>query len=97
MYISLNFFHQFKIHIYALTWQGLQGEDPKGGGVQGVRTPLKNQKKYIVFLSITGPVSPKNPKLPSKHLMLDHHRHASEIPFKWRFACGPMMACYNGI
>ena len=26
--------------------------------------------------------------------MLDHHRHASETPFKWRFAGGPMMACW---
>ena len=25
--------------------------------------------------------------------MLGHHRHASETPFKWRFAGEPMMAC----
>ena len=25
-------------------------------------------------------------------LKADHHRPASEMPFKWRFACGPMMA-----
>ena len=24
--------------------------------------------------------------------MLGHHRHASETPFQWRFAGGPMMA-----
>ena len=24
--------------------------------------------------------------------MLGHHRHASETPFKWRFAGGPMFA-----
>ena len=24
--------------------------------------------------------------------MLGHHRRTSETPFKWRFACGPMMA-----
>ena len=24
--------------------------------------------------------------------MLDHHWHASETPFKWRFTDGPMMA-----
>ena len=24
--------------------------------------------------------------------MFGHHRHASETPFKWRFAGGPMMA-----
>ena len=29
--------------------------------------------------------------------MSGHHKHASEAPFKWRFAGGPMMAhllCY---
>ena len=29
--------------------------------------------------------------------MLGHHQHASETPFKWRFAGGPMIArlkCY---
>ena len=25
--------------------------------------------------------------------MLGNHQHASEMPFKWRFAGGPMMAC----
>ena len=29
--------------------------------------------------------------------MLGHHRPASETPFKWRFACGPMMAYFIGI
>ena len=24
--------------------------------------------------------------------MLGHHRHTSEMPFKWRFAGGPMLA-----
>ena len=24
--------------------------------------------------------------------MLGHHQHASETPFKWRYAGGPMMA-----
>ena len=36
-------------------------------------------------------------KLPSQHSMSGHHRHASETPFKWRFAGGSMMArlwCY---
>ena len=35
------------------------------------------------------PPPPKIIKLPSLHSMLEHHRSASETPFKWRFAfCG---------
>ena len=30
-------------------------------------------------------------KLPSQHSMLGHHRPASETPFKWGFAVGPMI------
>ena len=30
--------------------------------------------------------------LPSQHSMVGHYRHASETPFQWRFAGGPMMA-----
>ena len=29
--------------------------------------------------------------------MLGHYRHASETPFKWRFAGGPMMVAYSAI
>ena len=29
--------------------------------------------------------------------MLGHHGPASETPYKWRFAGGPMMAPYSGI
>ena len=29
--------------------------------------------------------------------MSGHHRHASEAPFKWRYAGGPMMARLSGI
>ena len=29
--------------------------------------------------------------------MLDHHRHASEKPFEWRFACGQMMPSFSAI
>ena len=36
-------------------------------------------------------------KLPSQHSMLGHHRYASETPFKWRFAGGPMIACLYSI
>ena len=59
--------------------------DPEGG--QGVRTPLKNHK-FIGLPSNNGPDPLRN----HKATMLGHHRHASETPFKWRFAGGPMMS-----
>ena len=62
--------------------------DPEGG--QGVRTPLKNNTN-IGFLSNTGPDTRKIIKLPIQHLMLGHHRLASQTPFKWRFAGVQMM------
>ena len=54
-------------------------------------TPLKNHKN-IGFPSSTGPDPLKITKLPSQYSMLGHHRHASETPFKWRFAGWQMMA-----
>ena len=57
----------------------------------GPPPPPKNHTN-IGFLSITGLDPLKNTKLPNQHSMLRHHRHASETPFKWRFADGPMMA-----
>ena len=62
----------------------------RGGGGQGVRIPFEKSQTYR-FLSNAGPDPLTNIKLPSKHSMLGHHRHASETPFKWRFAGGPMM------
>ena len=53
--------------------------------------PLKNHKN-IGFLSNTCPDCLKITKLPSQHSMFGHHWHASETPFKWRFAGGLMMA-----
>ena len=54
------------------------------------RPPLPPEKsqKYRVFQQYGS-------KLPSKHSMSSHHRHASESPFKWRFTGGPMMARLN--
>ena len=66
--------------------------DPEGA--TGVRTPpppLENHKD-IGFYSNTGQDPLKITKLPSQHSMLGHDRHASETPFKWRFAGEPMMA-----
>ena len=58
--------------------------------------PLKNHKN-IGFLSNSGLDPLKYTKLPSQHSLSGHHQHASETPFKWRFAGGSMMArlkCY---
>ena len=58
-------------------------------GLGGSGHPLKNHKP-IGFLSNTGPDPLKN----SLHSMLGHHPPPSETPFKWHFACGPMMASF---
>ena len=63
----------------------------RGGGGRGSGPPLKNHKN-IGLLSYSGPDPLKITKLPSQHSMLGHHQHASEIPFKWCFAGGPMLA-----
>ena len=57
---------------------------PEGGGRGSGPPPLKNHKN-IGFHSNTGP---------SQHSMLGHHRHASEMPFKWRFAGGAHILWY---
>ena len=62
-----------------------------GGGGAGDPDPLENYKN-IGFLSNTGPDPLKITKLQSQHLMMGHQRPASETPFKWRFAGGPLMA-----
>ena len=54
--------------------------------------PQMINHKNIGFLSNTGPDPLKTTKLPIQQSMLDHHMHASETPFKWRFAVRPMMA-----
>ena len=58
---------------------------------QGSGLPLENYKN-IGFLSNTGPDPLKITKLPIQLSMLGHHRPASQMPFKWRFAGGPMKA-----
>ena len=63
----------------------------RGGGGRGSGLPLENDK-HIGFLSNTGPDPLKITKLPIQHLMLGHHRPASETPLKWCFAGGPLMA-----
>ena len=53
-------------------------------GEQGVLTPLKNHNN-MGLLSNNGPDPLKVTKLPSQHLMLGHHQHASESLFKMAF------------
>ena len=64
------------------------------GGTGGPDPPLKNHKN-IGVLRHAGLDTLKITKLPSRNSMLGHHRHASETPFKWRFAGGPMQL--NGV
>ena len=56
--------------------------DPEGGGGGA------GGHKFIGLPSNTGPDPLKN----HKAIMLGHHGHASETPFKWRFAGGQTMA-----
>ena len=57
---------------------------------RGYRPPIpeKSQKYRVSSEYWSG--SPE--KSQSQHSMLGNHRHASETPFKWRSAGGPMMA-----
>ena len=64
-------------------------------GGHGVRTPPPEKSQTIGCLSNTGLDPLKITKLPSQHSMLGHHQHASETPFKWRFAGRLMMTRLN--
>ena len=68
----------------------------QSGGDRGSGPPLKNHKN-VGFFSNTGPDPIKFTNLPSQHSMLGRHQHASETPFKRRFAGGPMMAAFSGL
>ena len=61
------------------------------GGDRGSGPPPGKSQKYS-FFSNTGPDPLKIVKLSCQQSILGHFRHASETPFKWRFAGGPMMA-----
>ena len=63
--------------------------DPEVG--TGGLDPLPKNHKNIGFLSNTGLDPLKITKLSSQHSMLGHHRHASETPFRWRFAGWPIL------
>ena len=66
-------------------------------GDMGQTPSLKNHKiKGFISILVRNPSTIT--KLLSQHSMLDHHRHASKTPFKWRFADGPIMArLYSGM
>ena len=65
------------------SWGGTGDPDPP---------PPPENYKNIGFLSNTSPDPFKITKLPSQQPMFGHYRPASETPFNWRFAGGPMMA-----
>ena len=67
--------------------------DTEGG--RCLAPPSLDNPKATGFLSNTSPDPPKIIKLPSQHSVNGHHRPASETPFKWRFAGGPMMARFK--
>ena len=64
-------------------------------GGQGVLTPPPPPGKIaqiLSFLAVLVRIPYKITKLQSQHSILGQCRHASDTPFKWRFAGGPMMA-----
>ena len=64
--------------------------DPEEVGGQGSGPPPLKNHKNIGFLSNTGPDPLKNHKA-TKPAFNVGPSPASETPFKWRFASGPMM------
>ena len=88
MKVVLQFVHstQYIFNVMGGTRGEDRGPDPT--------RPVMNHK-FIGFLGNTGPellINHKATNIPSQNSMLCHHRHASEMPFKWRFAGGSMMA-----
>ena len=78
--------------ILFLVWILSAKADPEWGtGGPDPPPPLENHRN-IVFLSNTGPDPLNNHKATRLAFNVGHHRPASEMPFKWRFAGGPMMA-----
>ena len=67
--------------------------DPEGGGIEDPDPPEKSQKYRVPFRTVPDPL--KNHKATKLDSMLGYHRDASETPFKWRFAGGPMMARFK--
>ena len=68
------------------------GRIQRGTGVR-TPTPQKKSQKLRIFLAKLVQIPWKIQKVQSQNSMLGHHWHASEMPFKWRFAGVPIMAC----
>ena len=67
----------------------------RGGGGQGVRTPLKNHKN-IGFLSNTGPDPLKNHKATKPTFNVGQSSApVSETPFKWRADDDPFIVVFG--
>ena len=85
----------FQIIVVQIIMCGYRGGGWGGGGGGAVGPdpppPLENYKN-IGFLSNASPDPLKITKEPIQHSMLGHHRPASEMPFKWRFAGGSLIA-----
>ena len=77
-----------------LVWSNMYMRGSKGGG-GGDPDPLLMIRKSIGFLSNTVQDPLKIPKLSREHLMLSRHWHASDTPFEWRFAGGPIEARFE--
>ena len=63
--------------------------DPEGGNGSGP-PPLKKSQTHRVSKQYWSG-SPKITKLPSQHSMLDHHRHAIYMTFRWRADDDPLI------
>ena len=63
-------------------------------GTGGPDSP-ENHKKGVLAILVQIPL--KITKLPSQHSMFDHHRHANETPFKfrWRADDGPILVVFG--
>ena len=62
-----------------------------GGGGRGPDPHMKNHRNKGLLCNTC--LDPLNiTKLPSQYSMFGHYSQAGILPFKWRFACGPMMA-----
>ena len=65
---------------------------PRGGGGQGVRSPLENHKN-IEFLRNTSPGPLNFSKLSSQHSMLGHNRHLNGVSLAGR--CWPAFKVFG--
>ena len=72
--------------------QSMRGS--RGGNRGSGYPPPEKSQKNAGFLSNTGPDPLKNHKATKPDSMWRRHRHASETPFKWRFA-GPVIELFG--